>query len=129
MKKKKKHKEIAAGIGLIILGGVLAFGITQTTILDNLNTSKTQKIEYDKEVTISTGIRPYRTNINSNQTIKFKNKRSNPINITFETNSISEHIYIEGNQSGYFKASKYDNLPFRNYYNLESGDTGEIVVN
>jgi len=126
-KKKKRRKEAAAGIGLIILGAVIAFGMTQTGILNDISNDE-EKIEYDAEVTIATGIRPYRTSIVSNETIKFKNTRSSPVNITFETNDIEEHVYIEANQSGYFDASEYENLPYRNYYNLDSGDTGEIVI-
>ena len=128
-KKKKRHKEIAAAIGLIILGGLIAFGATQTNILSDLESSSTKEIEYDKEVDISYSIRPYRTQINSSGIIKFNNNRDSTVNITFETNDIDEGLSIPANQSEYFNASKYSNLPYRNYYNLDSGDTGEIVIN
>ena len=127
-KKKKKHREIGAAIGLIILGGAITLGLTQTNILTDVGGSATEKIDYDKEVDISYSIRPYRTQINSTGVVRFNNNRESAINITFETNNIDENIYIKANQSGYFHASKYNDLPYRNYYNLESGDTGEIII-
>lgn len=128
-KSRKKKKEAAAGVGLIIIGAVVAFGLTQTSILENAELSLDGTPNHDKEVTISNSIRPYRTSIGENETIKFNNNRNNPIEITFETNTIDEKIRIEVNESGYFQASKYENLPYRNYYNTKTGDTGEIVVN
>ena len=129
LKKKKRHRKLAAAIGLIVAGAVVTIGLIQVPILENINSDSDKQIEYDKEVTISSGIRPYRTSINESGVIRFKNSRSSPVNITFETNSIDRSISIQTNSSGYFNASKYENLPYRNYFNLDSVDTGEIVIN
>lgn len=127
-KKKEKHvKELLAGIGLVVIGAAVVLGLNQFSVLDSSDTQK--QIEHDKEITIASGIRPYRTSINKTSIIKFDNTRTTPVNVTFETNSIDRKINIGANQSGYFNASRYEDLPYRNYFNLNTGDTGEIVVN
>jgi hypothetical protein len=127
-KKKEKHvRELLAGIGLVVIGAAAVLGLNQFSVLDSSNTEK--QIEYDKEITIASGIRPYRTSINQTSMVKFRNTRTSPVNITFETNSIDRQISIGANQSGYFNASRYEGLPYRNYFNLDSGDTGEMLVN
>lgn len=131
-----KHKErerkflkilAALGIAAILILGV--YYINPLNMENNIIPSQgAPEPDPAKTIIISDAISPYRTTITKSEIVELRNNRQKEIKISFETNDIDETFTIPANQSSYFNASKYGKLPKTNYFNLESGSTGEIVI-
>ncbi|QGA80162.1 hypothetical protein [Candidatus Nanohalobium constans] len=129
LKHKQREKKFLKIAATALVFAVIGFVAFQNLPLGNIgNTQTNEEIQADKTIQIANGVRPYRTTITSSGTVEMKNARSQEVKVTFETNDINQELTIPSNQSKVFNASKYNNLPKTNYFNVDNGDTGEIVI-
>ena len=126
--KENRHKEVAVLVLAVLAISAIGFLAVDNYFSGPQTLQNKDSISAEKTILIDSGIKPYRTTINSGEAVKFKNRRSKAIEVSFETYSIDEKIRIPANGTGYFDSSKYSNLPKTNYFNLENGDTGEINI-
>lgn len=125
LQKDKRKMALLSLLTLVVVGaGLLHFSGFNVSLTELTS----RNVDFDQKVVISDSISPFRTDINSTETIKFTNERENEVKLTFQTAKINRSMEIAPGGAAYFQASKYSDLPQVNYFNLESGVSGQIVV-
>lgn len=132
--RENSRKIAVAGLAFSILAAAAAIQIGSENMKEpektqNQTTSanNTEQREYHKQVNITTGIEPYETKMKINQTLKIKNMRQEPVNLSFQTID-KPTTKIPRKNSTYFAPSEYAPLPDVNYFEINNGQTGQLII-
>lgn len=132
--KDNSRKIAVAGLAVSILAAAAAIQIGSETMKEPEKTqnqknptNNTEQTEYHKQINITTGIEPYRTKIGLNQTLRIKNTRQEPVNLSFQTID-KPTTQIPRKNSRTFTPSEYAPLPDVNYFEINNGQTGQLVI-